>query len=113
MNKRKLHIITFLTLLIAGCNPQSEAESLLDQASRLMDAYPDSVMHLIDSSTKYWLRQSLKLSCFENGFAGYKSNYDNNWVSDYILLTGISGIGLSYLSYLEGKPICWNELFLL
>lgn len=65
------------------------------------------------NSVNYWLRQSLKLSCFENGLAGYKSNYDNNWVSDYTLLTGISGIGLSYLSYLEAKPFCWDELFLL
>ena len=49
MVKYKFPIVIILALLIAGCNPQPEAKQLLRQAGRLVDAHPDSAMHLIDS----------------------------------------------------------------
>lgn len=49
MKQNKLHIITFLVLLIVGCNPQPESKQLLQQAQQLVDTHPDSAMHLIDS----------------------------------------------------------------
>lgn len=62
---------------------------------------------------EYWIQKSLELSCHQDGPAGYKSYYMKKWVSDYSLLSGISGIGLNYLSYLENDNSCWDEIFLL
>ena len=64
-------------------------------------------------SVDYWLQESIKFSCFEDGLAGYKSYYDKNWIPDYSLLSGISGIGLNYLTYLNDNVGNWDEMFLL
>lgn len=46
----KLIIILQIALLgIVGCNPQPAADSLLTQAQKVVDTYPDSAMNLIDS----------------------------------------------------------------
>jgi len=61
----------------------------------------------------YWINQTLNFSRFEDGLAGYKTSVKNEWVCDYSLLTGISGIGLALLSYLEDDQQDWDEMFLL
>ena len=61
----------------------------------------------------YWIDQTLNLSRFNDGLAGYKSFVKNEWICDYSLLTGISGIGLTLLSYLFEDKQEWDELFLL
>lgn len=75
--------------------------------------YRKTNIQIFSDEVGYWLQRSLKFSCFEDGPAGYKSYYKRNWVSDYSLLSGISGIGLNYLSYIEGCFNCWDEIFLL
>ena len=64
-------------------------------------------------ASQFWLKESLEFSRFEDGLAGYKSFVKNEWVCDYSLLTGISGIGLTLLSYLYDDQQGWDELFLL
>ena len=62
---------------------------------------------------RYWVNQTLNFSRFEDGLAGYKSLVKDGWKCDYSLLTGISGIGLVFLSYLQDDQQEWDELFLL
>ena len=64
-------------------------------------------------ATNYWIQQTLNLSNFEDGSAGYKTLEKEGWKNDYSLLTGISGIGLVLLSYLEDNQQNWDEMFLL
>jgi len=61
----------------------------------------------------YWIVQTLNFSRFEDGLVGYKTHVKGDWECDYSLLTGVSGIGLLLLSYLEKDQQEWDELFLL
>lgn len=63
-------------------------------------------------ATIYWLKQTLYFARFEDGLAGFKT-FQKDWVIDYSLLTGISGIGLVLTSYLMNDSQDWDELFLL
>ncbi|MCD7931702.1 MAG: hypothetical protein LUH15_10300 [Tannerellaceae bacterium] len=60
----------------------------------------------------FWLNKTLAFAHFEDGLAGYKTFSNNKWSCDCSLLTGISGIGLVLLSYLENEQK-WDEMFLL
>lgn len=64
-------------------------------------------------ATQYWLNQTLNLSYFNEGLAGYKTFEHNDWICNYSLLTGISGIGLAFISYLNEDQQKWDEMFLL
>ena len=64
-------------------------------------------------ATQYWLNQTLSFSCFEDGLAGYKTLYKDEWKCNYSLLLGISGIGLILMSYLDNDQQDWDEMFLL
>ena len=64
-------------------------------------------------ATLYWISQTLDLSHFEDGLAGYKTYLASGWECNYALLMGISGIGLVLLSYLEGDEQAWDEMLLL
>jgi len=64
-------------------------------------------------SVPYWIEKTLSFSGFEDGLAGYKSWMKDVWICDDILLTGISGIGLVLLSYIDKEPHDWDEMFLL
>lgn len=65
------------------------------------------------NSMKYRLNQTLQMANFTDGLAGYKTYESNMWKCDYSLLTGISGIGLVLLSYLDDDKQNWDEMFLL
>ncbi|MFV0329282.1 MAG: lanthionine synthetase C family protein [Dysgonomonas sp.] len=64
-------------------------------------------------ATNYWLKQTLDYAKFKDGFAGYKSHIIDRWANDYSLLTGISGVGLTFISYLNNDQQNWDEIFLL
>lgn len=61
----------------------------------------------------YWIEQTLGFATFPNGLSGFMTYSLNNYSCDYSLLTGISGVGLVFLSYLENDNQPWDELFLL
>ena len=63
----------------------------------------------------YWLELTLMFSTFIDGLAGYKTfqGSDKESERDYNLLTGVSGIGLMFVSYLLNNKQKWDELFLL
>jgi len=67
----------------------------------------------LKEATSYWIQQTLNFSRFEDGLAGYKTVEKDGMKCDYLLLTGIAGIGLVLLSYLENNLQTWDELFLL
>lgn len=64
-------------------------------------------------ATEYWMKKSLDLAKFKDGLANFKTYYDQKWIQDYSLLTGISGIGLLLISYLIKDINNWDEIFLL
>ena len=64
-------------------------------------------------SVPYWIKKTLSFSSFEDGLAGYKTRVKDDWECDDSLLTGISGIGLVLLSYIDKNPHEWDEMFLL
>lgn len=58
---------------------------------------------MFDECADYWLSETVKHSRFSDGLAGYKSLYVNTWHNDMSFLTGISGIGLASLSFLDSS----------
>ena len=66
-----------------------------------------------NDAVSYWINQSLNFSTFKDGLAGYKTREKDGWRNDYSLLSGISGIGLVLVSYLENDNQDWDELFLM
>lgn len=68
-----------------------------------------SFLHAMD----HWINEALKFSYFDDGLAGYKSYLEKGWSCDYSLLTGISGVGLMFLSFLKNDLQKWDEMFLL
>lgn len=60
-----------------------------------------------------WVMQTLNYANFPDGLAGFKTKVGEKWNRDYILLTGITGIGLMFMSYLLNDKQDWDEMFLL
>lgn len=75
--------------------------------------YHDTQEDDFAKASEYWLSQTLNLSRYDDGLAGYKTKYGDEWIQDYTILTGISGIGLVLLSFLGDDKQEWDELFLL
>lgn len=63
-------------------------------------------------SSIFWFEQSLKMASYEDGLAGYKA-YRGDWVNDYGLLDGISGIGLAMISAVSDTEPRWDSALLL
>jgi len=66
-------------------------------------------------AAEYWIDQTLKMSKFKNGLAGYKT-YDSqldSWINDYSFLEGITGIGLLLTSFHNQTEPIWDECLLL
>ena len=75
--------------------------------------YIETGRYEFNDSINHWLYQTLQISRFENGLVGYKTFLKDEWINDYSLLTGISGIGLVLLTWLEDDSQTWDEMFLL
>ena len=61
----------------------------------------------------HWLDFTLNFKRFDDGLAGFKTVELQEWKDDMSLLTGISGIGLSLLSFIRDDLQELDELFLL
>ena len=61
----------------------------------------------------FWYQKTLELARFKDGYAGYKANDRRKWVSEYNLLVGISGIGLSLMSATSHYEPKWDNCFML
>ena len=68
-------------------------------------------------AANYWIEETLKIATFADGLAGFKvyrtAEY-GGYVNEYSLLQGVSGIGLSLLSYVNEKDDpTWDKCLLL
>ena len=61
----------------------------------------------------HWIDFTLNFKRFDDGLAGYKTFESYKWQNDISLITGISGIGLTFLSFIRNDLQEWDELFLL
>lgn len=75
--------------------------------------YLDTTIEQFKDATDFWIRQTLRFSENKDGLAGFQTYMKGEWLSDYSLLTGISGIGLMLLSYLHEDEQKWDEMLLL
>jgi len=64
------------------------------------------------NATDFWMQKTLDIATFPDGLAGYKT-LRKEFICDYCLLTGITGIGMILISYLMDGNQSWDELFLL
>lgn len=64
---------------------------------------------------EYWFFETLKMSKYDDGIAGYKAylNKDGNYFNKTDLLNGVSGIGLSLLFMNKFLEPIYDEVFLL
>lgn len=67
-------------------------------------------------AAEYWYRITLDFSKYENGYAGYceaaKFNNEIYYKKSLDFIGGISGIGLSFISYISPKYSTWNDYLL-
>jgi lantibiotic biosynthesis protein len=70
---------------------------------------------LYKETVDYWLNQMLDMLYHKNGIAGYKhyNKINGKWENQYYLLTGVSGVGLTLLSYLKPELLTWDECLLI
>lgn len=75
--------------------------------------YLETRMEQFKDATDFWIRQTLLFSENEDGLAGFQTYMKGEWLADYSLLTGISGIGLVLISYILDDLQEWDEMLLL
>jgi len=79
--------------------------------------YTETKKPLFLEASNFWINQTLLFSNHIDGLSGYKTmrgiGNDIKYECDYSLLTGISGIGLMFVSYLMNDTQAWDEIFLL
>jgi lantibiotic modifying enzyme len=62
----------------------------------------------------HWISFTLNFIRFDDGLAGFKTyEMQKGWKNAFSLITGISGIGLSLLSFIRDDLQEWDEFFLL
>ena len=75
--------------------------------------YLETQEKIFHDAWNYWIDFTLNFRRFDDGAAGFKTFKLQEWRIDFSLLTGISGIGLSLLSYIQDDLQEWDELLLL
>ncbi len=74
--------------------------------------YWESSEKIFKDAADYWTQITLDMATHENGLAGYcvyRATENTKWITDYGLLEGIGGIGLSLLSALQKEPSDWDQ----
>jgi hypothetical protein len=66
-------------------------------------------------AANFWYKETLKMSIFVDGLAGYKDYYDKEkgYVNQYDLLNGIAGIAMSLMFFHKSKYPDFDDCFLL
>lgn len=63
--------------------------------------------------SNYWVNQTLNLANKTDGLCGYKTYCGDNWLNNYGMLEGITGIGLGLMSSLDSHNSSWDKYFLI
>ncbi len=67
-----------------------------------------------EETLNFWLNQILSMFTNKSNISGKKNNLSNlNWLNEYSLLLGNSGVGLTLISHLQPELMTWDECFLL
>lgn len=64
-------------------------------------------------SALYWLKETLKMGNNPNEFAGYIFIHSGHYTSNFSLLSGVSGVGLSLLATIDSSEPKWDECLML
>ena len=66
---------------------------------------------VFEDAAAFWINNGLSKAVHEDGYAGYKQfrTHDGVWENRLSLLDGITGIGLSIISYLSDFDAKWDE----
>ncbi len=76
--------------------------------------YFETKLEVFKETANYWINETLKMSTFEDGLAGFKTyRQENGWLNEYGLLEGIAGIGLVLLSHISDEEPTWDRCLLL
>ena len=75
--------------------------------------YLETAIEQFKEATDFWIKQTLSFSEHEDGLVGFKTYMKGEWIGDYSLLTGVSGIGLVLLSFISNDSQDWDEMLLL
>jgi len=65
------------------------------------------------AAADYWFEQTLKMSIFAGGLAGYKMWNGDGWVNKYYFLEGVAGVGLALFTWYHEIDPTWDECLLL
>ncbi|MBK9286010.1 MAG: lanthionine synthetase C family protein [Sphingobacteriaceae bacterium] len=77
--------------------------------------YKETKLKEFDDARLYWLNETLKMSKYDDGIAGYKTWEESGWKNNDSLLEGVTGIGLALLGFLSENPedLNWDTCLLL
>ena len=111
-----LNTTKFTDLKLAGVQDAGLCHGATGIAHIYNRMYDYTNIEAFKESAIYWFEQSLKLANFDDGLAGYKTYYPPEfggcW-NDYGFLTGISGIGLAFISAVSEIEPKWDNALLL
>jgi len=95
-------------ILDAGvCHGSAGLSHIYRRMHELTDA------HALGEAADYWLKETLTLAAFEDGWAGYKTWSAYGYRNDASLLDGIAGIGLVLISSQIEQLPAWDASLLL
>ena len=78
--------------------------------------FEETGIALFQEAADFWLDYSLNIGTHKEGYAGYmrwQGGENAGWKSEYALLDGIAGIGITLISYLNPKQMKWNECLMM
>lgn len=69
-------------------------------------------------AANFWIDKTLEYGQTPDGIAGFKTyagsqGGNDNWINDYSLLDGVSGIGLALISHLVEEDLNWDQSLLI
>lgn len=99
------------TLLVDSglCHGTAGVAQIFGRFASLLDS------SILRNTSDYWYAATLEMAHVKDGLAGYKSfkGSELGWMAEFGLLSGITGVGLAFLSYLDSSITDWDELLLL
>ncbi len=75
--------------------------------------YKRTQNHQFKIAAEYWYQKTIKMSCFEDGIAGYKYHYKGSFYPTRGFLEGVVGTGISLMSGFYNTDFTWDECLLL
>lgn len=66
-------------------------------------------------ASEFWIKDGIRRATHKDGYAGYKQwdPYNDRWVPEISILEGISGIGLTIISFLSDFDTNWDECLMI